>query len=468
MSTTQVVTQIETEEETIRSPTSRPLSPRPAEASSFEDTYEERLHHMEQAQRELDEARKELEAEWNKRHPRSPRGRQSSRRDSPPHPPSHSPPRSPPPMSPRPPRPSPPPPSPPPPPDRHGYNRIPVPARPTIKVAKPDEFHGDPKDVDKFLYQCNLYLQLEPYTDRQKIAFAMSYMKSGSALRWAEMMMKAMQTQPLYTWRNFQTNLSKAFSDTDRHATARLEIDNVKQGSNSVDEYNIRFTEVAMLTEYDELALIEKYKRGLKEAILSKMYSLPTMPTRLNEWKQRASLFDRQYREFQQYHHSKPASSSSSSSKQKSKRPAGSSSTATVSKPATTTLSPTPTATRSTPAPRTSATPAPAPCPVKQETVDPVLAEQRKQAGLCILCGEAGHWANVCPTRVRKQFKGKGRDRGSGKSIRTMDKDSQDTSKSTTSKQTSSSTSTDISSITDKLSKNEKQALVMQLIKDAF
>ena len=104
--------------------------------------------------------------------------------------------------------------------------------------------------------------------------------------------MEAMQIQPFYTWRNFQTDLSAAFSDMDRHTTARLEIDNVKQGSSSVDEYNIRFTEVAMLTEYDELALIEKYKRGLKEAILSKMDSLPTMPANLSEWKQHASLFD--------------------------------------------------------------------------------------------------------------------------------------------------------------------------------
>ena len=224
-----------------------------------------------------------------------------------------------------------------------------------------------------------------------------------------------------------------------------------------------------MLTGYDELALIEKYKRGLKEAILSKIYSLPTMPANIVEWKQRASLFDRQYCEFQQYHHSKPASSSSSSSKQKSKRLARSSSTAVVSsKPFAQTSTSTSTATRSTPAPRTSATPAPAPRPVKQETVDPVLAEQRKQAGLCILCGEAGHWANVCPKRVRKQFKGKGRDRESGKSIRTMDKDSQDTSKLTAPKQTSSSTSMDTSFITDKLSRSEKQALVMQLIKDGF
>ena len=63
MSTTQVITQIETEEETIRSPTSRPLSPCPAEEPSFKETYEECLRHMEQAQQELDEARKELEAE---------------------------------------------------------------------------------------------------------------------------------------------------------------------------------------------------------------------------------------------------------------------------------------------------------------------------------------------------------------------------------------------------------------------
>ena len=68
-----------------------------------------------------------------------------------------------------------------------------------------------------------------------------------------------------------------------------------------------------MQTGYDNMALIEKYKRGLKEAILSKIYALDTMPTTLDRWKQRASLFDRQYRELQQYHHPKSAASSSSS-----------------------------------------------------------------------------------------------------------------------------------------------------------
>ena len=98
-------------------------------------------------------------------------------RDPPPPTPRRSPP---PPEPPRRPSPSPPPS---PPPDRHRRcSRTPVPNLPLIKIAKPDEFHGVLKDIIKFLYQCNLYLQLEPYTDRQEVVFAMSYMKSGSAL----------------------------------------------------------------------------------------------------------------------------------------------------------------------------------------------------------------------------------------------------------------------------------------------
>ena len=208
--------------------------------------------------------------------------------------------------------------------------------------------------------------------------------------------------QLLYIWRLFQRELTAVFSDTDRHATAQLEIDNIKQGTDTVNGYNIRFTEAATLTKYNDTTLIEKYKRGLEEPILSKIYALPTMPANLTEWKQRASLFDRQYHEFQQYHHSKPASSSSSS-KQKSKCSTGSSSNFTVSKPSATTS--TSTVARTSSAPHTSTTPAPTPRPIKQEAVDAVLAEQCKEAGLCILCGDAGHWANECPKRVRKQFK---------------------------------------------------------------
>ena len=274
---------------------------------------------------------------------------------------------------------------------------------------------------------------------------------------------------PFYSWRQFQQDLLASFSDTNRHATARLEIDNVKQGSDTIDGYNIQFTTAAILTGYDELALIEKYKRGLKEAILLKIYALDMMPSTILGWKQHASLFDRQYRELQQYHHPKQASSLSSS-KSKPRSTGTISLTSTASKPSHPTSSSTSTTTHFTPTPQTSTTPAPTPRPVKQEAVDPVLAEQRKQAGLCILCGEADHWANECPKRTCKQFKGKGRDRGSGKAIRTMDKSSQDTSHSkTTTSSTSMDTSSDISSaVMNKLSKGKKQALVMWLIKDGI
>ena len=60
-----------------------------------------------------------------------------------------------------------------------------------------------------------------PYTERQKIVFILSYMKSGVALPWAEQRIDELEcTGFLLMWTQLKVELKNAFRDTDRGVTA--------------------------------------------------------------------------------------------------------------------------------------------------------------------------------------------------------------------------------------------------------
>ena len=65
---------------------------------------------------------------------------------------------------------------------------------PIPKAAKPEDFNGKSDQLEPFIHQCNLFLELNNYSDCRKITFVLSYMKNGSALTWAEQKMTEYST----------------------------------------------------------------------------------------------------------------------------------------------------------------------------------------------------------------------------------------------------------------------------------
>ncbi len=105
--------------------------------------------------------------------------------------------------------------------------------------------------------------------------------------------------------------------DSDRAATARLHIQDVKMGKGTAEEYIVSFQEHEILSKFGDVALVEAFKRGLNSSLLQRIYALPTMPTTLVEWKEWSRKLDRQYREaqiFQKATRPAPANNSNSSS----------------------------------------------------------------------------------------------------------------------------------------------------------
>src|SRR5262249_16896660 len=128
---------------------------------------------------------------------------------------------------------------------------------PVPKAAKPEENNGKSDQLEPFIHQCNLFLELDNYTDKSKITFILSYMKKGSALTWVEQKMSQYSTAGwTTTFATFLAELRTAFGDISREKTAHIKIFELKQ-IRSVDDYNVEFLTQHTLSGFSEEVSLE-------------------------------------------------------------------------------------------------------------------------------------------------------------------------------------------------------------------
>jgi hypothetical protein len=134
-----------------------------------------------------------------------------------------------------------------------------------IKIAKPEPFDGLADKVHHFLFQCDLYLCSQDYADKDRQLFILSYMTAGRAKVWAKQEGQCLDEAGWYTqtYKELKDKIKHLFGNSDRAATTHLKINQLIQGSHSVNEYNVDFDQQARLTRFDEEALIDFYKHGL-------------------------------------------------------------------------------------------------------------------------------------------------------------------------------------------------------------
>lgn len=177
-----------------------------------------------------------------------------------------------------------------------------------IKIAEPDDFSGRAEDAKKFLTQCEAYFEsCTDASDSQKISCALSHMKAGNALLFAEGVRKArasysptVHTDPgkyYQTWTSFVTNFKSVFHERDSTAKAQEKLQNMHQGNRTAEEYILEFSRYELDAEFDEKANLAFFKRGLQNWIRDKVYGMDTVPTTLDGWKERAMHFDQNRRE---------------------------------------------------------------------------------------------------------------------------------------------------------------------------
>jgi len=164
-----------------------------------------------------------------------------------------------------------------------------TPRTPTYRApspALPNEFDGDRSKGPTFLRSCQTYVRLCPDSfsdDQTRIIWALSYMKSGRAAKWAARVFKYEEDNEGCTrfldWEDFKTEFRKEFCPVNSDAAAinKLESTAYFQKTRSVDDYLDEFLDLIAESGYtDPKTLVVKFRRGLDPQIQNAVATMTT------------------------------------------------------------------------------------------------------------------------------------------------------------------------------------------------
>jgi hypothetical protein len=182
-----------------------------------------------------------------------------------------------------------------------------------IKIAKPEPFDGKPENLSAFLSACELRFQAYPeefQTLRARCLFILSYCSKGETIPWREtiladlpeflnMIIEIANTKGINNWQAFKIYLTKQWKPVGYLLEAQHKMTHLRQGNESVKDYNTRFAILGPQTQFDDQALLNFYRQGLKPIIRSKIMESGNVPTTVQEWQTRALDIDLGWRESQ-------------------------------------------------------------------------------------------------------------------------------------------------------------------------
>ena len=164
------------------------------------------------------------------------------------------------------------------------------------KIRLPTPFSGKREDLRKFLQEIKIFLlgNADAYPNNlDKILFILSYMSEGDANSWKEEFFDSAEqtlaqagiSLTLGTYQNFITEIEKDFSPYDAPKDAIYEMKELKLGKSSIEEHVSKFK---MLVTKSKLAkndaVAEYFIETLPVPLQTRIMSLPTPPTTLDEW----------------------------------------------------------------------------------------------------------------------------------------------------------------------------------------
>ena len=164
------------------------------------------------------------------------------------------------------------------------------------KLRPPTPFSGKLEDLRKFLQEIKNFLlgNADAYpSNLDKILFVLSYMSEGDANSWKEEFFNSAEqtavqtgtTLTLRTYKNFIEEIEKDFSPYDTPKDAIYEMKELKLGKSSIEEHVSKFK---MLVTKSKLAkndaVAEYFRETLPIQLQTRIMSLPTPPTTLDEW----------------------------------------------------------------------------------------------------------------------------------------------------------------------------------------
>ena len=142
------------------------------------------------------------------------------------------------------------------------------------KVQKPDLYYGDREKLEDWFHQIQMYFLFTPVAKEKKTLFATTFLR-GRAQHWIKPYLHKFledgpvdgDTNGLFADLNtLKENMRLVFGVTNDKETAIRVIQHLRQKS-SASEYAIKFQEYAVVTEWDNNALMTMFRRGLKENV---------------------------------------------------------------------------------------------------------------------------------------------------------------------------------------------------------
>ena len=171
-----------------------------------------------------------------------------------------------------------------------------APSAKELRLRILEDYNGKEATFQAWIRSIELYLLVneEIYdTNQKKITFALSFMKKGSALRWAIIFTSnAIDNKKFRTFANFKNSLTKAFLTTDLKVKPLACLQSIAQTKDEILPYINKFKIAAHLSGIvNQTILISLFTEGLNPALMHCIYSMDLVPTTIDEWYTKAERF---------------------------------------------------------------------------------------------------------------------------------------------------------------------------------
>ena len=169
-----------------------------------------------------------------------------------------------------------------------------------IHIRCPDKYNGKLETAQAWLDSIRLYLLINQalyYDDDRKIAYALSYIKKGSAAMWTEVHhQQGFTSQSFRTFAAFETDSEKAFGNVNvqQEAMNWLATTRIATGE-QLQEYINQFKLNVVHTRYDEIkdaaTLISYFSTGIPVRLMQQIQAMDNVPTTITGWYEKAAHF---------------------------------------------------------------------------------------------------------------------------------------------------------------------------------